>query len=287
MRVSTHSGAVGQAFKCFPRHRRGAVSPGRMRAWLISAFAIGLTAIAAAQPAPSHPATAATAVDPAASLRLANTAAQLGDWAQVARWIAPLTGVALTSADRAEVHRLRGLAAFFANRLSVAESELLAYLRLDRDAHLDPASVPPEAITYFESVQASHRAELRALHAVSPKRSRLLAVIPVAGQLQNGDRRKAWIFGGTLGGLAAGNLASYAVLRRWCRSGDGTCDRGGVDRSDEARKLASVNLGTAIALAAVAALAVYDSVAEYRQHSLRIMTTTRTGLIELAVGGDF
>lgn len=221
-----------------------------------------------ASPAPPPlPPSPAPAADPAVLLRHANAAAQVGDWGQVDRLTAPLIGMSLRSADLAEVHRLRGLAAFFAQRLEVAEAELLAYLRLDADAHLDPATVPPEAITYFESVQAKHRAELRTLRAsrAPRKRSFLLTLVPVAGQLQNGERSKAWGFGITLGALAVTNVTSYVLLRRWCREADGTCDRTGVDRSGVAKPLSVVNLLSGVGLGVIYGVAVFDAIIGYRR----------------------
>jgi hypothetical protein len=243
-------------------------------------------------PGASPPASSATATgDATARLRAANAAAQLGDWDQVRAWLAPLSEARLGSSDRAELHRLRGLAGFFAQHLDVAEVELLAYLRLDADAHLDPATVPPEAITFFESVSARHRAELRALHApaTTAKRSFLLTFVPVAGQLQNGQRRKAWAFGLTLGGLAVANLGTYALLRRWCRSSDGTCDSGGVDHTAAARRLLVVNAVSGIGLAVVYAVEVYDAITGYRRERRRptVVPVVESGQIGAAFVGSF
>lgn len=218
-------------------------------------------------PPPLAPSTPTISADPAVVLRQANAAAQVGDWPQVELLVAPLASRPLRASDLAEVHRLRGLAAFFAQRLELAEAELLAYLKLDADAHLDPATVPPEAITYFESVQAKHRAELRTLRAsrAPRKRSFLLTLVPVAGQLQNGDRGKALGFGIALGTLAVTNVTSYVLLRRWCRASDGTCDRTGVDRSSAARTLSVANLLSGVGLGVVYGVAVYDAIVGYRR----------------------
>ncbi len=228
--------------------------------------------------------------DAATVLRQANLAAQVGDWAQVERLTAPLAARPLSSADRAEVHRLLGLSSFFAQRFERAEAELLAYLRLDADAHLDPAIVPPEAITFFENVQAKHRAELRALRTkraqLPPKRSLLLAFVPVAGQLQNRERRKAWLFGAAIGALTITNLTTYAVLRSWCRESDGTCDRGEVDHAEGAKRLATVNLLSGVGLGVVIGVAMYDSLVGYRA-SLRLTPTIGEGNIGASFGGSF
>lgn len=227
---------------------------------------------------PASVAPAGSSPSPAVSLREANGAAQLGDWAEVERLAAPLAAPAarpqLSPADAAELHRLLGLAYFFTDRAALAEAELWAYLQLDLDAHLDPATVPPEAITFFESIQAKHRAELRALREARmpkppPRRSALLSVVPVASQLQNGERTKAWVYGVSLGTLAATNLTSYLLLRRWCREGDGTCDRTGVDRTGVAKSASAVNVVSGVGLIAVTALAIIDGVRGYRRAPVR------------------
>lgn len=253
-----------------------------------------LRAIAAAQPAASPPAPSA-GQPPAVVLRQANAAAQLGDWAQVEQLTAPLSPAAhrgaLAPVDAAEVHRLLGLAAFFTQRLPLAESELWAYLQLDLEAHLDPATVPPEAITFFESIQAKHRAELRALREQrtpkpTPRRSFLLTLVPVAGQLQNGEPTKAWVYGVTLGALAITNVTSYVVLRRWCREGDGTCDRTGVDHSDGARTLSFVNVLSGVGLVVTYGVAVTDAILGYRR-ALRVAPVVGRGNVGLSLLGSF
>jgi hypothetical protein len=269
------------------RRRRSVVAAAALWCGVMARSAQGQPARA---PSTTPPVKSPMATDAAATLRQANASAQVGDWPQVERFVAQLATIALGDADRAELHRLRGLAAFFARRLDLAEADLLVYLRLDADAHLDPATVPPEAITFFESVQAKHRAELRRLHATPappPKRSYLLALLPVAGQLQNGDRRKAWAFGATLGALATTNLASYVVLRRWCRQRDGTCDRSGVDRTERARQLSVVNLVSGVALLVVYGVEVYDAISGLRRRTVRITPTFEQGRGSVWVGVSF
>lgn len=221
-----------------------------------------------AAPAPAAPAPAAPPIplDAATALRLANNAAAVGDWATAGLFVERLEPSTLAPADRAEAHRLRGLVAFFAGQLDRAEAELWAYLRLDADAHLDPATVPPEALAYFESVQAKHRAELRSLREarVKTRKSPWLAAIPVASQLQNGHRRKAWLFGASLVALAGANLASYATLRAWCDDQSGTCDADGRDRTSAAQTLRVVNWASGLAGLAVLAASVYDGISGYR-----------------------
>ncbi len=253
-----------------------------MRATIVLALALG-SAIASAQPAPTPqdpyarpeppaPAPApAPPLDPPTALRAANTAASTGDWARVAALVDPLMLRQLTRADSAEAHRLAGLAAFFQQRMSDAERHFFAYLLLDFDGRLDPALYTPEVVSFFEDVRARHAAELRARRPQA-KRYAILNVFPVAAQLQNGERTKALIIGGTLGAFAIADVASYYVLRSWCTNVSGpngtsvTCDN--THNHDRAAKdLEVVNAAALVGLVLTYAYGVYDGVSVYRRHT--------------------
>jgi hypothetical protein len=204
-------------------------------------------------------------------LRNGNTAATAGDWQRVAQLVDPLLQRPLVPADLAEAHRLAGIAAFFQQRSDDAERHVLAYLRIDLDGRLDPALYPPDAVAYFNDVASRHAAELRALRT-KPKRSWLLNLIPPGGQLQNGERTKAYVIGGLLGTLLVVNLTTYALLRSWCdhtdgRSGGGlTCTDGG-DHTRSAEKIRPYNIASGIGVVVTYAYGVYDGVQGYRQRS--------------------
>ena len=155
--------------------------------------------------------------DPATALRDANAAATAGEWDRVAATVDPLLAHQLGRADLAEAHRLAGLAAFFHQDRDAAEFHFLAYLRLDLQGHLDPALYPPEVTSFFDEVRARHAAELRA-RASKTKRYWYVAPLPVASQLQNGDKTKGIVIGSLLGALAITNITSYLVLRSWCHN---------------------------------------------------------------------
>src|SRR6185295_11388479 len=127
----------------------------------------------------------------------------------------PLLRQQLPPGDLAEAHRLAGIAAFFAQRNTDAETHFLAYLRIDLDGRLDPALYPPEVVAFFNDVASRHAAELRALRN-RPTRSWYLTLVPPFGQFQNGERVKGYVVGGVLGTLLAVNLTTYALLRSWC-----------------------------------------------------------------------
>jgi len=226
---------------------------------------IVVTRVALAQPAPR-----------VIALQEANAAATAGDWARVAALVDPLLAQQLAAPDLAEAHRLAGLAAFFGHRetepgnRAAAEAHFLAYLRLDPDGRLDPALVPPEAVTFFEDVRARHAAELRAVRPRPQARPRfVLELIPPFGQFQNHEPTKGWILAGALGAFAIANVSTYIVLSSWCSSSQLTCDGHSVHASDDVR---TANLVTGIAFLATYAYGVYDGVVGYhrwsREHSL-------------------
>jgi hypothetical protein len=225
---------------------------------------LALAAVGGAQPIQVQPTQPVTR-----TLQDANAAAIAGDWAKVAELVDPLLGQPfggpVAMADVAEAHRLAGLAAFFQHRSVDADDHFLRYLKLDLDARLDPALVPPEAVTFFEDVRARHAAELRALRPrPRSKRYLVLELLPPFGQIQNGEHTKAWLLGAALGGFAIANVSSYLVLRDWCSSSDKTCD----PHARAADTLRTVNLVSGIGLLATYAYGVYDGVVEYRRQTV-------------------
>jgi hypothetical protein len=204
-------------------------------------------------------------------LRAGNTAATGGDWERVEQLVEPLLPQSLAPADRAEAHRLAGLAAFFRKRSREAEKHFLAYLRLDLEGRLDPALYPPDVIAFFNDVTSRHGAELRALRRRS-QRTWMLTLLPPFGQLQNGHRTKALVLGAGLGALLVTNLTTYYYLRAWCDHTDGgsggglTCNDG-EDRTSAATRLRPYNIASGIGFLLLYAYGVYDGVQGYRQRS--------------------
>jgi hypothetical protein len=248
----------------------------------VVALALAAAVPAHAQPGgePPLPPPPGATVDVIAS---ANTAAVGGDWEAVDRLLRPLLPPQqLDRADEAEVYRLAGLAAFFLGRLDEAEARFLAYLRLDLDAHLDPAVVPPEAITFFENLRARHKAELRALRP-KPRRYASLNLLPPLGQFQNGHRTKGIIVGATLATMIAAHVTTYFVLRDWCNPDDLTCD----SHSGSANTLRTINIVGGVGAILVYAYGFVDGVRHYRKKSaaLRLEATSSGGFV--GVGGRF
>jgi hypothetical protein len=228
-------------------------------------------------------------------LRQGNLAATAGDWPRVTALVEPLLATDLPFADRAEAHRLAGLAAYFQQRTTQADAHFLAYLKLDLDGQLDPSLYPPDVVTFFNDVKVRHGGELRARR---PKQRRywLLNLIPPGGQIQNGERRKAWVIGGMLGAFAIGNVTSYLVLRSWCTRVFGTggpsatCDDGS-DRSSAATQVRTLNILSGVGLIATYAYGVYDGVSGYRrrtrEQAIQPFVMSTSGGSVIGIGGSF
>lgn len=213
------------------------------------------------------------AAQPAAdALGEANAALGAGDYqkasalaGQVARAPGP------SDRDRAEAWRVLGLARFYLGDRDGARAAFLEYLELDPDGRLDPALVPPEAISELEHVRNEHAAEIAARRPKRHRRSYWLNLVPVAGQWQNGDRGKMWFVAGAGTALLAANITSYVLLSRWCGGADDTCDEGQPGQPgysnhiDEARTARTINIASGVALIALYAWGVYDGISTYNR----------------------
>jgi hypothetical protein len=218
-------------------------------------------------------ATATAGAQPAADLAAAEDALAQGDYDQVIAHASRVTAQeAGAKADFAEAHRLLGLAYYFAGNTANAEAELLAYLRLDLDGRLDPSTVPPEAIAFFEDVRSRHAAELKKLRP-RQRRFSILNLVPPGGQIQNRDAKKAWFVGGAELVLAATSVTTYMLLRSWCSNNDFTCHRGDDDVPDMARKLRTANYVSGAALILVYAYGVIDGYRGFNRHKRERQTT--------------
>ena len=254
-------------------------------------LAVALASVTALAPVHAQPSATPPSSAPPSSAELliaAAAAADRGEWATV---IARATPVARDprqrAADRAEAHRLLGLAAFAQGRVVDADRELFAYLQLDLDGHLDPHLYPPETVAYFESVRGHHAAELRALRP-RPARTVLLNFLPPFGQFQNRQRTKGWAIAGLGGALLVTNIATYAIVRRWCDEDDGTCEVDGRSRRPTADTLLDLNRITGVAAIAVYAYGVIDGFRHYQRRPTVVLTPPPSGEgFVLGLGGTF
>ncbi|HTE49433.1 MAG TPA: tetratricopeptide repeat protein [Kofleriaceae bacterium] len=277
--------------------------PARQRAVLAAALAVavsgGLIRTAAAAPptaappiaAPTAPSTAAPdlLVDAGAALDAGDPARAAALAERVARDPGPVD-----RPDRAEAWRILGLAQHALGRRDRAAASFYEYLKLDPDAHLDPALVAVDALSLFEEIRSQHAAELAALRR-KPRRRRTpwLNLVPLGGQWQNGDRAKLWILGVTGAALLATNITSYAMLRRWCGSGsDGTCDEGEPgapgysNHVDAARNAQIINIASGVGLIALYTYSVFDGFRGYHRWRADEARRFQPAPVAVGVGAD-
>jgi len=168
-----------------------------------------------------------------------------GDYYKAAELVAPLLDEeSISRADRATALRLYGLALYFLGKRDDADAALLEYLKLEPEAHLDPALVPPDGIAFFEDVRSRHAVELRRYKPRPRWRdSAVVSVIPLFGQLQNGDKAKGWALIATEGILAVTTVTTYVMFRRLCDNGlGGTCSDEGTAKAARTVNLVSGGL---------------------------------------------
>ncbi len=210
--------------------------------------------------------------DAAQDLQEAGDALVGGDYRRAAQIAADIVhrGPELDRSDRAEGWRIYGLALFMQGREDDAERALLEYLKLEPDAVLDPALVPPEGVRFFEDVRATHAEEIARYRPRPPrKRSVLLNLVPPLGQFQNGDRTKGWIIAGAGTVLIATSVTTYMMFNRWCDDATGVCEVDGEDKTSAARTVRAINTVSTGALLAVMAYGIWDGYSGYRDISRR------------------
>lgn len=184
-----------------------------------------------------------------------------GEYAEATRLARPIArDDRVARPDRAEAWRIYGLALYLMGLEEEADAALFEYLKLEPDAHLDPALVPPEAIVFFEAVRARHAAELERYRPRPPPRRRFAALnlLPPAGQFQNRQPAKGWAIGLTEVALLATNVTTYVLLRDMC----------GVDCGEDpstARTLKTVNLISGGLFLGVVLYGVVDGFLVYRR----------------------
>jgi tetratricopeptide (TPR) repeat protein len=223
--------------------------------------------------------------DPVSLIAEASAALDAGDYPRAEGAVGALLGrERLRREERAEAYRLLGLLKFYQESFEEARAAFLDYLRLDPDAHLDPALVPPEAITLLEDVRSKNLAEIESMRPIPPKkRYGVLNLVPVAGQFQNGDNTKGWIVGAGFVTLLAGNLGSYLYLKSYCSNDTRTCEKDGVDKTETARDLRALNLMTGVGLVTVYLYSAIDGYLGYRKLEARDRARVRANDMSLHV----
>lgn len=162
---------------------------------------------------------ALAAQSPADALKRARDEFDFGRYEDVVGRLRPLVEALELSrelpekADRLEALRVYGIACTLTGRRTAAEGAFLLLLREEPSTQLDPALVRPEAVAFFNEVRARHRAELLAAYRKNRRPYYwALDLIPLAGQMQNRQWKKAIVFGAVELLLLATNITTGTLL---------------------------------------------------------------------------
>jgi hypothetical protein len=221
-----------------------------------------------------------------------------------------------TEGEVVQAHRMLGVAHLFEDQPADARREFRKLLELRPDYRFDPLLDPPRVVDFFNDVVRQEEDEIASIEAKRRKReaelaarrqheadrlrvqqttvvtkverhSMAIALLPFgAGQFQNGERRKGWLFLGTEAALAGVSVAAFATNfalfglapHRRCLVTPPT-DAGGlpspcpakdIDRSDEtlSTDLLRVQLVSGGLFFAVAIWGIVDAIRNFREESI-------------------
>ncbi|MCU1283146.1 MAG: hypothetical protein JWM53_6692 [bacterium] len=165
---------------------------------------------------------AAIAQTPDAALRSARDEFDFGNYEAVVGRLRPLVeALELVrelpqKADRLEALRVYGIACTLTGRKTAAEGAFLLLLREEPSTRLDAALVRPEAVAFFDEVRARHRAELLSAYRKNRRPHYwALDLIPLAGQMQNRQWKKAIVFGAVELALLATDITTGVLLNHY------------------------------------------------------------------------
>jgi hypothetical protein len=245
--------------------------------------------------------------NPQSALTEGRVAYERGDYAVAIRTLKPLLYPTIelgTEESVVEAHRLLALSYFLMRKESQAEEEATSLLALRPNFELDPVVDPPLAVAFFQGVRKKQDERLQEIRrrqleererarkeeerqrAESRKKaervyvdreierhSRLIAFIPFgAGQLQNGQPRKAIGFLTTELLLGALSLSAYlAIDQRYQTFNPATGKRiFPASETTTARALEGLQLSSGIAFWAVLAWGIVDANVLYRPQVVRL-----------------
>jgi hypothetical protein len=201
-----------------------------------------------------------------------------------------------SEAEALQAHRMLGVSYLFENKPADARAEFRKLLELSPDFRFDPLLDPPRVVEFFNAIVHEQQAQLGDISARLKKREeelnrhngqilerrmehRSYAVnfLPFgAGQFQNQQRSKGWLFLGVEAGLAAisvgafiTNFATYGTSpERGCRVTFEVppCPAAEVDhsREDASRNLMRVQVASGALFFAVAIWGVVDALRNFR-----------------------
>jgi hypothetical protein len=139
-----------------------------------------------------------------------------------------------TEDEVVQAHRMLAVAYLFENQPDEARHEFRKLLELRPDYRLDPLLDPPRVVDFFNDVVKEQAGDVAAVEARRRRReadraarrqedgapvirrvekhSLVVALLPFgAGQFQNGERRKGWVFLAAESALAATSLGAFAL----------------------------------------------------------------------------
>jgi hypothetical protein len=237
---------------------------------------------------------------PAQEFERGRTAFLRGEYERAVSIIHPLVYPELrleSEAEALQAHRMLGVSYLFEDKPAEARSEFRKLLELSPDYRFDPLLDPPRVVEFFNGIVREQQAQLGDIEARLKKREdemrrhhgevlerrvehRSFAVnfIPFgAGQFQNQQRAKGWIFFGVEAGLASVSLAAFitnfskygARPQRQCLipvTSGSVCPPSQLDHTDEdaSRGLMHVQVATGAAFFAVAAWGVIDAIYNFK-----------------------
>jgi hypothetical protein len=271
---------------------------------------VGLLAfliLQAATPAVT-PSAISSATAPAEDLRRGRNAFDRGEYTRAIEILRPLLypEIRLESDGQiVQAHRMLGVAELFQGNNDAASQEFRKLLQLRPDYHFDPLLDPPQVVDFFNGVQRAQERELSALEAKQQEAARArqrdseqceklragpsvverrfnrhsfaVNFVPFgAGQFQNSQRKKGWVFLGVEAGLATVSLAAFSTNlmlyglrpKRGCRSDFGAtpCPPEYIDHTDENRSrwLLRTQIGSGVAFFGAAIWGILDALYYYR-----------------------
>lgn len=242
------------------------------------------------------PARAAPSVAPSAALVQSRLQYQRHEYKEAEETLKQIVDQLPTEEGVVEAHRLLALSYFFQKKVPEARQEVIAILALKPDFKLDPALEQPVAVSFFENIRKEQEERLREIklrqveeaeqarkdderrraaeHARAQrvfvekrveKHSRLIALLPFGiGQVQNGERGKAALFGTTEAVFGALSLASWiAVQEKFPNAKFDPADKG------LAETLLGLQLASGVAFWAMVVAGIIDAEVRFKPEVVR------------------
>jgi hypothetical protein len=259
---------------------------------------------------------AALAQPPSVSFERGRTAFERGEYSRAIQILRPLLYPEIrldTEGKVVEAHRMLGVAHLFEKQNDLAAQEFRKLLQLRPDYRFDALLDPPQVVDFFNGVLRDYEDELGRIEARRQQANRdreaaerprsgpevverhvihnsfSINFIPFgAGQFQNGDRAKGWVFllsEAALATISVGamstNFAIYGFRpHRTCLPQAPAVDSGEsckVDHSDEdkSRVLTRIQVVSGGLFFATAAWGIADAIWHYRPESVLDVTAPR------------